>query len=126
MCERIGVATSRVKTVATATSDRPSAAARTATRPRAPDGPSDPTLATSIEAISGITVIRMRLTKIVPTGVRTARIVAPTGEEAAPSARPSRNPATRPIRTRVVRDTRESYYGARIAGFGGRRGKRSA
>jgi hypothetical protein len=119
---------STVPTAATVTSASAISARRPATRPSAPDAAIVPTLATSIDATSGITVIRIRLMKIVPTGMRMARIVAATGEEAAPSARPSRNPATKPVRTRVVRDTRASYYGWRIADYGllGRGGKRPA
>ena len=64
---------------------------------------SDPTLATSIDATSGITVIRIRLMKIVPTGATIATIVVAAGDVDPASARPMRKPATRPIRTRVVK-----------------------
>src|SRR6185436_9131505 len=107
-----GVAIITVATAVTATSARARIAARTATRPSAPDEASDPTLATSIDATSGITVMRIRLMKIVPTGVRMVRSAAATVDEPAPaSARPRRNPATNPSSTRVVKDTRGWYYG---------------
>ena len=79
-------------------------AARAPARPSAPDEASDPTLATSIDATSGITVIRMRLMKIVPTGATTASSVATAGDGEPASARPRTKPATRPMSTRVVRD----------------------
>src|SRR5215470_7829763 len=88
-------------------------AARMPARPSAPEEASDPTLATSIDATNGITVIRIRLMKIVPTGATTATSVATAGDEEPASARPTTKPATRPINTRVVRDTRESYRGLR-------------
>ena len=47
-------------------------AARIPTLPRDLEAVIDPTFATSIDTTSGITVMRMRLTKIVPTGVATA------------------------------------------------------
>ena len=74
----------------------------------APDDASDPTLAISIDATSGSTVMRIRLTKIVPTGAATATIVAAAGDVLPERAKPTRNPPTRPISTRVVNDTRES------------------
>ena len=80
-------------------------AARAPIRPSAPDAASDPTLATSIDATSGMTVIRMRLMKTVPTGAAIARIVVAPGDEAPESARPRRNPAANPIKTRVVNGT---------------------
>ena len=82
-------------------------AARAPARPSAPDEASDPTLATSIDATSGITVIRIRLMKIVPTGATTASSVATAGDDEPASASPRTKPATRPISTRVVNDTDE-------------------
>src|SRR5258708_13671736 len=63
-----------------------------------------PTFATSIDTTSGITVMRIRLMKIVPTGVATARMGAATDGPAPVSRSPSRKPATSPMRTRVVND----------------------
>ena len=87
-------------------------AARAPARPSAPDEASDPTLATSIDATSGITVIRIRLMKMVPTGATTASSVATAGDDEPASARPRTKPATRPISTRVVSDTDEMLAGS--------------
>src|SRR5690349_17344178 len=81
-------------------------AARTPTRASVPEAASEPTLAISIDATRGSTVMRIRLMKIVPTGARTATIVAPPGTNPPATARPARKPATRPTSTRVVNDTR--------------------
>src|SRR6266508_164210 len=80
--------------------------ARAATFPSAPVVVIDPTLVTRSAVTSGIAVIGMRLMKIVPAAaLQATTAVAPTEDRPA-SARPSANPATRPISTRVVRDTR--------------------
>src|SRR6266705_2496072 len=105
MLASTGAATSRLLTAATARSAAAMSAARAPIRPSAPDAASDPTLATSIDATSGMTVIRMRLMKTVPTGAAIARIVVAPGDEAPESARPRRNPAVNPIKTRVVNGT---------------------
>src|SRR5262245_59920069 len=81
-------------------------AARTPTRPSERDAVIDPRFATSIDITSGITVMRMRLTKIVPTGVATAITGPAAAGNRDASASPSRNPVMRPARTRVVSDTR--------------------
>ncbi len=101
-------------------------AARAPIRPSAPDAASDPTLATSIDATSGVTVIRMRLMKMVPTGAAMARIVVAPGEDAPESVRPRRNPATNPIKMRVVNGTgaivsRIADYESRSAASGSTR-----
>jgi len=62
-----------------------------------------PTLDTSIDTTSGTTVMRIMLTKMVPTGVRIPIVVAAAGDELPASASPSRNPATSPIRTRMAK-----------------------
>src|SRR5438445_13435238 len=103
-----GAAIAIVISAATASNATATSAARAPARPNAPDEASDPTLATSIDATSGITVIRIRLMKIVPMGPRTATIAVAAGDIDPASARPTRKPATRPIRTRVVNDTRAS------------------
>src|SRR5438445_238480 len=84
-----GSATKTLVTAAIATSATAMAAARVPTRPSVPDAAIDPMLATTIDATSGITVMRMRLMKIVPTGVTIARSVAAAGEDAPASARPA-------------------------------------
>ena len=81
-------------------------AARTPTRPSERDAVIDPTFATSIDITSGITVMRMRLMKMVPTGVAIAS-TGPAADGTDVSARPSKKPETKPRRTRVVSDTRE-------------------
>lgn len=83
-------------TAVTVTSESATMIARAATRPSAPDAAIDPTLATSIDATSGMTVLRIRLMKIVPTGAAMARIAAVPGIDPFASARPRRKPATRP------------------------------
>ena len=83
-------------------------AARAPIRPSAPDAASGPTLATSIDATSGITVIRIKLTKTVPAGVAIATTAPLTAGGNTVSVRPRMNPAINPSRTRVVNDTRAS------------------
>jgi hypothetical protein len=102
---RTGAAIRTVTTATTARSATATTAARHPARAIAPDEASDPTLAISIEATSGSTVIRIRLTKIVPIGAATATIIAAIGEALPETAKPTRNPATRPISTREVNDT---------------------
>src|SRR5881397_1276473 len=102
-----------VKTAVTASSAMAMMAARTPTRPSELDAVIDPTFATSMDITSGITVMRMRLTKIVPTGVATAS-TGPAADGRDVSVSPKMNPARRPIRTRVVSDTRECYRSALI------------
>src|SRR5262249_15958755 len=101
--------------VATAVSSATAnSAARVPARASAPDAASEPTLATSIDATSGKTVIRIRLMKIVPIVASTATSASEPGTWRAASANPSSKPATRPISTRVVNDTRASYQYARL------------
>src|SRR4029079_456631 len=102
---RTGAAIRTVTTATTARSATATTAARHPARAIAPDEASDPTLAISIEATSGSTVMRIRLTKIVPIGAATATIVEAIGEALPETAKPTRNPATRPISTREVNDT---------------------
>ena len=103
-----GAAIAIVMSAAAASSATATSAARAPARPNAPDEASDPTLATNIDATSGITVIRIRLMKIVPIGPRMATTAVAAGDVDPASARPTRKPPTRPIRTRVVSDTRAS------------------
>src|SRR5258706_2783746 len=76
--------------------------ARTPVRPSPPGAVNAPTLATSIEATRGTTVIRIRLTNTVPIGVRIAMVIVATGDEPSANASPSRNPPTSPISTRMA------------------------
>ena len=99
-----GCATAMLTTVAAASRATATIALRAPARPSAPDAAIDPTLATSIETTSGITVMRIRLMKIVPTGATMATTAAAAGDEAPASARPSAKPATKPSSTRAVSD----------------------
>ena len=78
-------------------------AARTPVRLSPLDAVIAPTLATSIDTTSGMTVIRIRLTKMVPTGVMIPIVIVAVGDALPVSASPSRNPAKSPIRTRMAR-----------------------
>ena len=66
---RTGDATRTVPTAVTTSNAIAMTAARTPTRPSDCDAAIDPTFATSMDTTRGMTVMRMRLTKIVPTGV---------------------------------------------------------
>jgi len=81
-------------------------AARTPTRPRDAEAAIDPTFATSMETTSGMTVMRMRLTKIVPTGVAIRSTDAVAAGAADASTRPRAKPPINPARTRLVSLTR--------------------
>ena len=95
-----------VKTAVSVSTTMAMTAARTPTRPSDRDAVIDPTFATSIDITSGITVMRMRLTKMVPIGVAIAS-TGPATDGTDVSVSPSKKPPTRPRRTRVVSDTRE-------------------
>src|SRR3954471_14580442 len=105
MRAKTGTAINTVVSAVIARNTTAMTAARAPARPSAPDDASDPTLATSIDATSGITVIRIRLMKIVPTGATMASSVETAGDEEPARANPRTKPATRPIKTRVVKDT---------------------
>ena len=76
------------------------ASACTPARASAPVAAMDPTLATSIEVTSGITVIRMRLVKIVPTGPNTAATDAADAPEREADHAPARDQREGPGRHR--------------------------